>query len=264
MNLGVDGRLAVVTGASRGLGLAVATSLAREGARVVLGARDEKELESASSRLREEVDRADVTTLRLDVTDPASIRSFATQVRDACGDPSILVTNAGGPPAGTYDDVTIDQYGAALELCFLFAVRLFHEFLPAMRRQGFGRIVHVASVSARQPLDGLILSNATRAAVLGFAKSVAAQVAKDGVTVNVVLPGFTATDRTIDLAAALAKKAGVTEDEITSRWTAQIPAGRMGRPEELGDTVAWLCSERASYVTGTTLAVDGGFVKGIP
>ncbi len=263
MNLGLEGRIAVVTGASRGLGLAAARALAREGARVALGARSEADLAAAKESIERDVPNADVFTAPLDVVDPASIEAFAEAVRTGLGDADVLVTNAGGPPSGTYDQIDVEQYGPALDLCFLFAVRLFDRFLPSMRERGFGRIVHVASISAREPLDGLILSNASRAAAVGFAKTVANQVAKDGVTVNVLLPGFTATDRTIELADAIAARDGTTPDAVRAAWEANIPAGRLARPEEFADVVAFLCSENASYVTGTAVAVDGGYLRGI-
>ena len=263
MNLGLDGKVAVITGASRGLGLAAARSLAREGAVVALGARSADDLAAARATLEADVPGARVATAVLDVTDPASTDAFADAVRAEVGDPDLLVSNAGGPPSGNYDQISVEQYAPALDLCFLFAVRLFDAFLPAMREKGFGRVVHIASISARQPLEGLVLSNASRAAILGFAKTVAGQVAKDGVTVNVVLPGFTATDRTIELAEAIASREDVSTEAVESRWISQIPAGRLGRPEELADTIAFLCSENASYVTGTALAVDGGFLKGL-
>lgn len=261
MNLGLDGRAAVVTGASRGLGFATARALAREGVRVAIGARSTEDLARAKAEIEREVEGARIVTAPLDVIDPASIDAFATSVRGELGDPDILVSNAGGPPSGTYDQVEVEQYAPALELCFLFAVRLFDAFLPSMRKRGFGRIVHVASISAKQPLDGLILSNASRAATVGFCKTVASQVAKDGVTVNVVLPGFTATDRTIELADAISARSGTTPDAVRAAWESQIPAGRLGRPEEFADVVAFLCSANASYLTGTTLAIDGGFLR---
>lgn len=264
MKLGLEGKLAVVTGASRGLGLATAEALLDEGARVVLGARTADDLQQARENLLASRTDATVATAVLDVMDADSIRAFAASVRAQQGDPDILVSNAGGPKPGTWDDVTADDFPTAMNLCFLFAVRLFEEFLPAMRRNGFGRIVHIASISARQPLDRLILSNASRAAMVGFSKSVSNQVAKDGVTVNVVLPGFTRTDRTVELADELAQASGGTPEEVVKGWESVIPAGRMGEPRELADTITFLCSQNAGYITGTTLAVDGGFVKGIP
>lgn len=264
MNLGMSGRIAVITGGSQGLGYATAESMVREGASVAIGARDNDALDKAAASLTAINSDVSVLALPLDVTVPSSIDDFARSVREELGDPDILVSNAGGPRSGTYDDIPTDAYPEAIELCFLFAVRLFEQFLPAMRKKGYGRIVHIGSISARQPLNGLILSNATRAAMIGFAKTVSSQVAKDGVTVNVILPGFTATDRTIELAEVMAKRASTKPDEIVSGWESQIPAGRLGRPEEIGNAITWLCSEPASYITGVSLAVDGGFVKGIP
>jgi 3-oxoacyl-[acyl-carrier protein] reductase len=264
MDLGIAGRVAVVTGASKGLGFACAEALVREGAAVAIGARTLADLEAAATDLGDRFSGATVLPVAVDVTDAASIAAFAEEVRTRLGEPAILVSNAGGPPSGGYDDVAVDAYPAALELCFLSVVRLFDAFLPAMRRHGYGRVVQILSVAARQPLQSLVLSNAARAAVLGFAKTVSQQVAPDGVTVNVVLPGFTRTERLEELAAAVAAQAHITPQEVFAGWEELIPAGRLGKPKEIAAAVTFLCSEPASYVTGTSLAVDGGFVKGLP
>ncbi len=264
MDLGIEDKIAVVTGGSRGIGYAAAEALVREGAKVAIGARSVEALDVASSKLRKVKKGASVLALPLDVNDPSSVETFAGRVRDKLGDPSILVSNAGGPQAGSFDEVDPALYPKALEQCLYFAVRLFHEFLPSMRKNGFGRIVHVASVSARQPIDSLVLSNTGRAAVLAFAKSVANQVGKDGVNVNVVLPGYTKTERLVELADLAAQRAGKSAEEILEGFAAQTPQKRLGEAREIGDVIAFLCSERSSFVTGTAIAVDGGFVRGIP
>lgn len=264
MNLGLEGRRAVVTGASAGLGFAAARALLVEGADVAIGARDPERLEAARSRLAGEAPGRRVVAHPVDVTDPASLDRFCTEVRGSLGEPDILVTNAGGPPAGSFFEVGREDYGRAVDLCVRFVADLLRAFLPGMRERRFGRVVHIGSVSAREPLDGLLLSNVTRPAVLGLLKSVAREVAADGVTVNCVLPGYTATDRTLELAEAAARRQGLKPQEVRRGWERRIPAGRLGRPEEIADVIAFLCSERASYVTGASLPVDGGFVRGLP
>jgi len=264
MKLGIAGRIAVVTGGSSGLGFACARALVNEGARVAIGARTAADLEAAAEDLQERKPGGTVLPATVDVTDGDSVMEFAARIRKALGEADILVSNAGGPPSGGYDDIPVDAYPEALNLCFMSAVRLFDAFLPAMREQGYGRIVHLLSVSARQPLNTLILSNAARAAVMGFAKSVSQQVAKDGVTVNLVLPGFTRTARLEELADGIAKQSGATKSEVFAGWESMIPAARLGEPQEIAATVAFLCSEAAGYINGVSLCVDGGFVKGLP
>jgi 3-oxoacyl-[acyl-carrier protein] reductase len=258
MELGLKGKIAVVTGGSRGLGFSVAEALLREGSIVAIGARTTEELAAAAADLVDRYPDSTVLPVPFDVRDAQSVEAFADRIRAELGDPDILVSNAGGPPSGSYDDVEDAQYQAAFELCFMSAVRLFDAFLPAMRKNGYGRVVHLASVSARQPLDNLILSNATRAAVLGFAKTVANRVAKDGVTVNVVLPGYARTERLEELADVAAQRTGLSKEQVFASWEAMIPMARIGEPHEIADAVTFLCSAAASYVTGTTLAVDGG------
>lgn len=263
MELGIKGRIAVVTGGSRGLGFSIAEALLREGAVVAIGARTAEELAAAAADLVDRYADSTVVPVPFDVRDAQSVEAFAERVRAELGDPDILVSNAGGPASGSYDDVEDAQYLDAFELCFMSAVRLFDAFLPAMRKNGYGRVVHLASVSARQPLDNLILSNATRAAVLGFAKTVANRVAKDGVTVNVVLPGYARTERLEELADVAAQRTGLSKEQVFASWEALIPMARIGEPHEIASAVTFLCSAASSYVTGTTLAVDGGYLKGL-
>lgn len=264
MNLGLDGRVALVTGASRGLGLAIARALAGEGASVVLNARGAARLEEAARQLREETG-AEVLAVAVDVTDDDAPRRLVEAAEETFGRLDVLVANAGGPPSGGFDDVDdIDTYRRALELSLLSTVRLVRAAVPGMRERGWGRVVAVTSVSVRQPIEGLLLSNTARPGVVGFAKTVSRQLAPEGVTVNVVAPGYMATERIEELLGDAASRRGVDAGEVRDEWTADIPAGRMGDPRELGDAVAFLCSDRAAYVTGHVLTVDGGFVRGVP
>jgi len=174
-----------------------------------------------------------------------------------------LVNNAGGPPAGAAESVSIEDWQAGFARNFLSVVTFCREVLPVMKARRWGRIVNIASVSAKQPIPGLAVSNALRAAVVGFAKTLAAEVADAGVLVNTVCPGFTATDRTSELLAAWARQRGVSEEQVLRERLADIPARRMGRPEELASVIAFLCSEQAAYLTGVTLQVDGGACRGL-
>jgi 3-oxoacyl-[acyl-carrier protein] reductase len=262
MDLGLKERVAIVAASSRGLGKACAMELAREGARVVICARDYERLQAAA----EEIDKAtggQVLPIGTDLTDDAQIRHMADEALRRFGRIDILVTNNGGPPAGYYDDFDDDAWLAAHQLTLMSAVRLIRAVLPAMRAQQWGRIINITSVSVKQPIDNLLLSNVYRPGVTGLAKTLSAQVAAAGITVNNVAPGYTRTDRVLELAEARAAEQGKTVEEVLADTTASYPMQRMGEPEELAALVAFLASERAGYITGTTIPVDGGYVKGL-
>ena len=258
MDLGLAGRTAVVAASSRGLGRAVAESLAREGANLVLCARTAAPLENAAGAIRR-AHGVEVLARPTDVTREEDVRALVDAARSRFGRIDVLVANAGGPPAGGFLDAPAVRH--ALELNLLSTFLLARAVVPSMQERGWGRIVVVASVSVKQPIDGLILSNISRLGVLGLSKTMATDLAKDGILVNVVCPGYTRTERLEELRSASARRESVGEDEIVRRWTAAIPLGRLGEPAEFGDFVAFLCSERASYVTGTCIPVDGGFVR---
>ena len=257
MNLGLKDRVAVVLASSGGLGLAVARSLLREGARVAIGGRDPERLDAAAAELRA-VDAARVFARPLDVTDGAALGPYLESVREHFGPVEILVTNAGGPPpakATQVDDAGLD---ASMDLTLRSAVRAVSAVLPHMRATGWGRIVGMTSISVRQPIPTLCYSNVMRAGLTAWFKSLAGEVGGDGVLVNTVCTGLFATDRLEELFAANAAAKGTTADEERALQTAGIPLGRLGRPEEFGDLVAFLCSERCSYLNGVALAYDGG------
>jgi 3-oxoacyl-[acyl-carrier protein] reductase len=262
MDLGLKDRVAIVAASSRGLGEACAWELAREGARVVICARESARLTATAEEIHAATG-VQVLPARADLTDGAQIRHLADETLRRFGRIDVLVTNNGGPPAGYFDDFDDDAWAAAHQLTLMSAVRLIRAVLPTMRAQQWGRIINITSVAVKQPIDNLLLSNVYRPGVTGLAKTLSAQVAADGITVNNVAPGYTRTDRVLELAKARAADQGKTVEEILAETTADFPIQRMGEPEELAALVAFLASERASYITGTTIQVDGGFVRGV-
>ncbi len=257
MDFGIGNRPALVSGSSAGLGYATAGALLREGARVAIVSRNAQRIEAAAARLREETG-GDVTPLTGDVSQADVAARLVEEAVDRLGGLQILVTNAGGPPSGTFDTLDDDAFGRAVDLTFRSAVRLTRAALPHLKAAGWGRIVHLTSITAKEPHDGLLLSNCLRPAVHGFAKSLSRDVAADGITVNCVCPGYTDTERLSELAEAAGKRRGTDADAIRSGWRANIPRGALGRPEEISAAVAFLCSEPASFINGVSLAVDGG------
>jgi 3-oxoacyl-[acyl-carrier protein] reductase len=262
MDLGLSGKVALVAGASRGLGRAVAECLASEGARLALCARSPETLEATASDI-ERRHGAEVLRRPTDVTRESEVDAWVAEARERFGRVDILVANAGGPPASRFASTDVEAWRRGIDLNLMSTIYLARAVVPSMTHQGWGRIVAITSLSVKQPVDGLILSNTARAGVAGLMKTLANELAPEGVTVNVVCPGYTRTDRLVELARRMSAQEGVSEETITGRWTAQIPMGRLGEAEELAAVVAFLCSEPASYVTGTCLAVDGGAVKSL-
>ncbi len=248
--------------ASRGLGRATAEALAREGCNIAICARNVEPLESAASYLRDSFD-VDVLPIAADLTQPSQIDSMVAKVLERWGSIHILVTNAGGPPSGPFQNHSMEDWKQALDLNLLSTVLLCQIVVPPMKKQRWGRIIHITSASALQPLEGLILSSAARAGVLGFSKSLANELGPWNILVNCVCPGYTLTDRVVGLLKSKSERMGLTVAEACNQWESQIPLGRLGRPVELASVIAFLASEQASYVTGTAIAVDGGLVQKI-
>lgn len=262
MDLGLEGKVAIVAAASKGLGYAVALELAREGADVAICARTAGDLEKAAAEIGQATSRA-VFWQALDVTDSVRVQKFVEGVEKRFGRVDICVTNTGGPPAKKFLELSIEEWRAAVDQMLMSAVYFAREVLPRMRKNHWGRFVTITSVAVKQPIDGLLLSNSIRAGVTGLARTLANEFGASGITVNNVCPGYTATERLVELAAKLAADAGVTVEKIYEQWAAGAPVGRVARPEEFAAVVAFLASERASYVNGVTLAVDGGYARGL-
>lgn len=261
MDLGFEGRAAIVAAASQGLGKAVALGLAREGARVAICARTPETLEAAAAEIRSQTG-AEVLARSLDVTSHEQVRAFVAETAARFGAVDICVANAGGPPARTFGETTPEDWRAAVDLNLLSTVWFARETLPLMQRRRWGRFIAITSASVKQPLEGLILSNSVRSAVSGLMKTLANEYGPYNILVNSVCPGFTATARLEALAGRTAAAEGVSAAEVRGRWARQTPLGRLGTPEEFANVVVFLASERASYVTGAALAIDGGLVRG--
>jgi len=262
MQTGLKDRIAIVCGASSGMGRATAAAFAAEGAKVAMCARTEKTLFAAADEIKARY-KTDVFAQAVDVTDSDAVKKFVAAVAERFGGVDICVANAGGPPAKNFLSITTEEWNKAVATNFLSVVHLAREVIPHMQRKRWGRLITITSTSVRQPVPDLVLSNSVRPAVVGLVKSLAGEFGKDGILVNNVAPGYTETERLSELSKVRALAAGVSEEEIKNRWTADIPLRRLGKPEEIADTIIWLASERASYITGQTILVDGGIYKGM-
>ncbi len=262
MNLELKGKCAIVCAASKGLGKASARALAMEGASVVICARDADALRRTATELQKATGSR-IIPIVADVSKADDIDRLITSAATELGGIDVLVTNTGGPRSAPFDAISDDEWRAAIDSLLMSVVRLSRAVIPHMRRRGGGRLIHITSVSVKQPIDGLVLSNALRAAVTGLSKTLASELAADGILVNAVAPGFTATDRVTELTEATARREGIPPDVVLRRTEERIPMKRMGTPDEFGAAVAFLASERASYITGVTLQVDGGFIRSL-
>lgn len=262
MDLGLKDRVAIVAASSLGLGRACALELAREGARVVICARNADQITKTADDILAATG-TEVLPIAADLTDAAQIQGMANEALYRYSRIDVLVTNNGGPPAGYFDALEDESWLAAHQQTLMSTVRLIRSVLPAMRAQGWGRIVNITSVSVKQPIDNLLFSNVYRPGVIGLAKTLSTQLATEGITINNVAPGYMRTERVAELFEARAAEHGTSMEQELEATSGSVPIGRMGEPEELAALVAFLASERASYITGTTIQVDGGYNRGI-
>lgn len=262
MDLGLRDKVALVVAASKGMGKACALGLAAEGARVAMCARGEAALNDAAAEVKRKTG-AEVLAVPADVSRVEDIRRVVASVTEAWGGIDILLANAGGPPPGPFEQMTDEQWMSAFEQVHLSTVRLIRGVIPHMKQSRWGRILTIQSSSVKQPVEGLILSNGIRPAVAGLFKTLAGDLAKDGITVNVVLPGRIRTDRFIQHQTDRAARAGRTLEAQLELAASDIPAGRIGTPEEFASLVVFLASERASYITGAVIQVDGGLINSV-
>src|SRR5947208_5079961 len=257
METGLKNRVAIVAASSQGIGRATAEAFAAEGCRVAMCARNSQTLQQAAAAIRQKYN-AEVFSEALDVTDVQAVHQFVEGAVAKFGSADICVTNAGGPPAKGFLAASIAEWQKAVEQNFLSTVYFAREVIPHVQRKQWGRIITITSITTKQPVADLVLSNAVRAAVVGLVKSLANEFGKDGILINNVGPGYTATDRLKELAKTRSSNSGKPEKEIFDAWAAEAPVKRLGEPREVADTIVWLASERASYVTVPTLLVAGG------
>ncbi len=262
MDLGLKGKVAIVAASSKGMGKATAIALAAEGARVTMLARNEADLRRAADEVRREYS-ADVLAVPADLTRPQDILRVVRETVDRWGGVDILVNNAGGPPVGVFDDMDDAKWQSAFELNLLSMIRMVREVLPHMRKAGSGVIINLQSTSVKVPIERLILSNSIRPGVIGLAKSLSLELAKDGIRVNNVLPGAIMTDRLRHTIATRAQQSGKTFEEVQRDREREIPLGRIGNPDDVANMIVFLASDRARYVTGVTVQVDGGSIRSI-
>lgn len=262
MDLGLKGKVALATASSKGLGLAVAEELAAEGAHLIMNARGGDALKLASESIADRFG-SEVLAVPGDLSVTTDIERIVREGIAKFGKIDILVTNSGGPPAGRFEDLTAEQWDAAVRLLLTGVTDITRLVLPGMRQRKWGRILNITSIAAKQPVENLMLSNALRAGLTGFSKTLASEVAAEGVTVNTILPGYTATERVQELAEHLANKEGIDPSEVRRRWESEIPIGRLAEPREFAAVAAFLVSERASYITGSSIAVDGGWIRSL-
>jgi 3-oxoacyl-[acyl-carrier protein] reductase len=262
MDLGLKGKVALVAAASRGLGRAVAEELAAEGASLIVCSRNASSISQTASEIGQTTG-GEILAIAADVSQDEDVERLVQSANERFGRIDILVTNSGGPPAGPFESFSAEQWEAATRLLLHSSVGLARQVLPGMKERHWGRILNITSIAVKQPVDNLILSNSLRAAVTGFARTLANEVAQFGITVNNIMPGYTRTERVEELSRMMAEKEGITPAEFIARWEKEIPMRRIGEPREFAALAAFLVSERASYITGTSVPADGGWIKAL-
>ncbi len=262
MDLGLRDKVALVAAASRGLGRAVAEELAAEGAKLAICAREGATIEAVGREIAK-ASGVEVLAQAADVSRTEAIGAFVDAALARFGRVDVLVTNAGGPPAGRFDSHTPAVWRAAAEQTLFAPLELTRRVLPSMREHGWGRVLNITSMSVKQPVDGLMLSNSLRAAVTGWARTLANEEAQNGITVNNLMPGWTDTERVRELADAASARESIPAEQVRARWEREIPMGRLGTVREFAALAAFLASERASYITGASIPVDGGWIRSL-
>ena len=262
MDLGLRGKVALVAAASKGLGRATAEELAAEGAKLAICSRDEEAIEAVGGEIAKATG-AEVFTRAADVSRAADVGAFVDATLACYGRVDILVTNSGGPPPGRFETLDLAMWQKAAELTLFAPVEFARLVLPGMKQRRWGRILNVTSIAVKQPVENLMLSNSLRAAVTGWARTLANEVGEFGVTVNNLIPGYTRTERVVELSQVIAKRESITTEQAVARWEREIPLGRLGEPREFAALAAFIASERASYITGQSIAVDGGWIKSL-
>ena len=262
MDLGIKGKVALVTAASKGLGRGCAEHLAAEGCKVALCARNKVELEQTAKDITRATG-AETLAFTCDMSQADQINQLLQDVRSRWGDPEIVISNAGGPPPGTFASTKLEQFAAAVELTLMSSIRLTYGVIEAMQKKGWGRIVYITSISVKQPVPHILLSNTMRAGVTGFMKTVARETAGTGVTLNAVLPGAHETERVRTTAEVMAEIEGISVEDALARQAAQVPMKRLGTAKDFGAVAAFLCSQHAGFITGENVLVDGGAYAGL-
>jgi 3-oxoacyl-[acyl-carrier protein] reductase len=262
MDLGLKNKVALVAAASQGLGRAAAEALASEGARVAVFSRSKEKIEKAAREIADKTG-AEVAAFEADVSHAGDIQRVVRQTVERFGALHILVSNAGGPPVETFDRLTEEQWAEGVQLTMMSTIRLIREALPLMQKQRWGRVITVNSIAGKQPIDNLVISSSIRPGLIGLQRVLATKYAKEGILFNTICPGLIFTDRQRQIAEKQIAETGATLDEIMSKTASTIPIGRLGTVEEFANVVAFLASERSSYITGATISVDGGSTKGL-
>jgi len=262
MDLGLKGKNALVTASSKGIGKACAEALASEGCNVMICSRTSENLIQVADELIRNY-RTDVHWFKCDLRNSVDIEELIKETFRAFGSIDIVVNNCGGPPSNHILKITEEEWNNAYQEILMSVIRISNLVIESMKKNNFGRIINITSVTVKQPIQRLVLSNSLRNAVIGYAKTLSTEVAPFGITVNNVAPGYTLTKRVYDLAVEQAKLTGKSHEEILRSYTQDIPMGRLGKPEEIGNLVAYLASEKASYITGQTIFIDGGYIKSI-